>query len=117
MPSRQAILPCAPSGRGSMLGFAPRVAPWALTAGPVGASCRLPRPGCSRSECHLEAEELCRSFHFWPKPQTPWPGSEVPLVRGRRLVLTRKIRHPESPGVETALFYIWRGEQHAPRAS
>ena len=39
MPSRQVILPCAPSGRVSMLGFAPRVAPWALPAGPVGAIC------------------------------------------------------------------------------
>ena len=39
MPSRQAILPCAPSGRAPILGFAPRVALWALTAGSVGANC------------------------------------------------------------------------------
>ena len=37
MRSRHVLLPCAPLGRGSFWGYAPRVAPWAITVGPVGA--------------------------------------------------------------------------------
>ena len=34
---RQSAVLCAPSGRGALLGSAPRVAPWAVTVGPFGA--------------------------------------------------------------------------------
>ena len=37
---RIAVVPCAPLGRGRLVGRVPRVAPWAITVAPVGGEGR-----------------------------------------------------------------------------
>jgi hypothetical protein len=79
---RQSAVPCAPSGRGARLGSTPRVAPWAVAVGPVGAGTLVE---------HSLQEEAQRCFEM------PSPERQVTHIPAPSALFASSARENPSP--------------------